>query len=114
MTWKDRVTAIAGMAIIAFVILFQTIHRLPVPGAKTPSFPAKVVRFGGIPSKWQADKIIVIASTTDGRTGQGVLSQQRAQELGCKLGSPVDAHLEGSLMVVDALTCGQRSATLPR
>ena len=108
------VTAIAGIAIIAFVVLFQAMHRLPVSGAKTPSFPAKVVRFGGIQSKWQADKIIVIASTTDGRTGQGVLSQERAQELGCKLGSPVDAHLEGSLMVVDALTCGHRSAALTR
>ena len=111
MNWNDKITAIAGMAIIACVLLFQAMYRLPVSDAEAPSFPAKVVRFGGIPSKWLSDKIIVVASTTDGRTGQGVLSQQRAKELGCKLGSPVDAHLEGALMVVDALTCGHRSAT---
>lgn len=58
--------------------------------------------------------MIVVASTPDGRTGHGVLSSARAQELECKVGSPVSARMAGSLMIVDALTCGKGREALFR
>ena len=76
--------------------------------ASPKSFEARVVRFGSLPNpKWTSDKIVVVASTADGRTGQGVIATARRDQLGCKVGDPVSAHMVGSVMVVDALTCNQ-------
>lgn len=114
MSWMKTMAITAGVAVVAGVLLFKTITQVPTGPVAGPTFSAKVVRFGGIPSKWQADKIIVVASTPDGRTGQGVLAAARVQELGCKVGSPVSAHMAGSVKIVDALTCGKGRAALFR
>jgi hypothetical protein len=112
MSWMKIAATAAGVAIVACLLLFRMVTQVPTGPAALQTFSAKVVRFGGIPSKWQADKIIVVASTPDGRTGQGVLASARVQELDCKIGSPVSAHMAGSVMIVDALTCGKGGIAL--
>lgn len=113
MNWLKIAAITVSIAVLGCVLLFSTMAQGPNEPVAGLTFPAKVVRFGGIPSKWQADKIIVVASTPDGRTGQGVIASAQAQQLGCKVGSPVRAHMAGGLMIVDALTCGEGRAAAP-
>ncbi len=77
-------------------------NRLP----KSSPFEAKVVGFGSLPNpRWTSDRLIVLATTDNGRKGQGVIATARLDALGCRVGSPVSAHMEGPIMIVDALSC---------
>ena len=78
-------------------------NRPPAAG----SFQARVVRFGTVEGRWQANRLIVVASTVDGRTGEGMISTTLIDRLDCKVGDPVSAHMAGPVMVVDPLTCNQ-------
>ncbi|HEY0014209.1 MAG TPA: hypothetical protein VGB79_15305 [Allosphingosinicella sp.] len=71
---------------------------------------AKVVRLGvSASSEWkQPHQVVVADATENGRSGQGVIARQRLIERNCEIGSPVDAHMQGSMLVIDALTCGEQ------
>lgn len=109
MNWvRATVWAIGLAAVVGIVAAMIAVNR-PAgqdPKVDGPALEARVVRIGTIPSRWQMDKVLVVASTPDGRTGQGVLALARLNKLDCKVGDPVSAHMVGSVLVVDALTCG--------
>lgn len=43
-----------------------------------------------------------------GRTGQGTIARQRLIERNCKIGSLVGGHMQGAMLVIDALACGEQ------
>jgi hypothetical protein len=99
--------AAIGAVIYMLALKAWSVARPFNPKVGGPALQARVVRFGTIPSRWQAHQVLVIAATPDGRTGEGVIARARLNELDCKIGSPMDAHLEGPVLVVDASTCGK-------
>ena len=116
MAWSDRAffgAATLGLAIFLLVMAMLQGGLRPWSDQqiKSEPFQARVVRFGtfGNP-KSTYDKLILVARSADGRTGQGVISTARLDELGCKVGDSVSAHMEGPVMIVDTLTCNQIAA----
>lgn len=110
MRWVRAVILALGVCAGVYLLALRTMTVVqPVnPDASGQVVQARVVRFGTIPSKWRAHQVIVVASTPNGRTGQGVIALARLNERDCKVGAPVSAHMEGSVLVADALTCGDR------
>lgn len=103
---------IATLGVAALLVVMAMLQAgLPLGPNRKPksaAFEARVVRFGSLPNpRWTSDKLIVVATTVDGRTGQGVIATARLDQLGCKVGDPVSAHMEGAVMVVDALSCNR-------
>ena len=97
------------------IILFQAAVNVPggfagASEATGPIVKARVVRLGvSASSEWnQPHQVVVVAATEDGRSGQGTIARQRLIERNCRIGSPVDAHVQGSMLVIDALTCGEQ------
>ena len=113
MSWGHRALLSIVALGIAALLVAMAMHQAGMPlwpnkQPKAAPFEARVVRFGSLPNpRWTSYRLILVAATVDGRTGQGVISTARLDHLRCKVGSPVSAHMEGHVMVVDVLTCNR-------
>jgi hypothetical protein len=104
--WVQVAKWVAGIA-VAVVGIALAAPWAAKPPPKGLVVEAHVVRFGNNASRWRPDLIWVVASTPDGRTGEGAISIDELNRLGCKVGDPVKARVAGPGLVVDATSCGK-------
>ena len=106
------------IVIVGAILVFKIAAEMPsgsplAPAATGPVVQARVVRFGEFQSEWRPHQLILVAVTADGREGQGVIARARLAERNCRIGSPVEARMQGAALVIDTLTCGNGGQASP-
>jgi hypothetical protein len=106
MKWVQATKWVLGIGVVVCLVAIAALW-IARPTSVGPSIEARVVRFGTNPSRWRPERVTVVASTANGITGHGDLSMDQLEALHCKVGDTVTAHMVGSVLVVDAASCGK-------